>query len=94
MEIKEAEFEEIRVSISSMRLDNFVAKVIRTSRGKASELLKDGKVFVNTKTETKDTKVVCKDDVIVIRGYGKFLVYEITFDNKKGKNFVIVKKYK
>ena len=88
------EFEEIRVSLSSMRLDNFVSKVIRTSRGKATELLKDNKVFVNARNETKDTKVICKNDVIAIRGYGKFLVYEITFDYKKGKNSVIVKKYK
>lgn len=94
MEVKEAEFEEIKISLSSMRLDNFVAKISKMSRGKAEELLKENKVFINARVETKDTKAICKNDIIAIRGVGKFLIYEVLFDNKKHKNIVIVKKYK
>ena len=94
MQVKEAEFEEIRISLSSMRLDSFVAKISKTSRGKAEEFLKENKVFVNARVQTKDTKAICKDDVIAIRGIGKFVIYEVFFDGKKNKNVLVVKKYK
>lgn len=94
MELKESSFEEIKLSLSSMRVDNIVSEIIRTSRSKAEILLKAEKIFVNSKCETKNTKIIKTKDILAIRGYGKFIIDEIGQKNKKGKITVIVKKYK
>lgn len=93
IEIKMPEFEAIKISTSSMRLDNVVSEIVRISRNKALELLVAEKVFVNSKLETKQSKILDKDDVLAIRGKGKFVISEIIGSNRKGKILVEVKKY-
>lgn len=94
IEIREPEFEEIKITVSSMRLDNVVSEISRISRGKAEELLMQEKVFVNSKIETKSAKTVKENDILAIRGKGKFVVDKMVGSNKKGKSIVIIKKYK
>lgn len=94
IKVKEPEFEEITVTISSMRLDNIVAELAKISRSKAEELLSEEKVFINSKCETKATKIVKERDILAIRGKGKFLISTIIGSNKKGKTIVEIKKYK
>ena len=93
-EIKEQEFEEIKISVQSMRLDNIASELVKISRNKADELLIGEKVFVNTKCENKPSKLIKENDIIAIRGAGKFIVCEYTGNNKKGKMIVEMKKYK
>lgn len=66
--IKEKEFEEIKITVSSMRLDNITSELAKISRRKALELLSEEKVFINSKAETKSTKAVHENDIIAIRG--------------------------
>ncbi len=94
IKVKVQEFEKSQITISSMRLDNIVSEIAKLSRGKADELLLSEKIFVNSKVETKSSKNIQKGDILVIRGKGKFLIEEIIGNNKKGKNIVLVKKYK
>jgi len=94
IEIKETEFEEIKITVSSMRLDNVVSEIARISRGKAEELLMQEKVFVNSKLETKASKSVKEKDILAIRGKGKFIIDATIGNNRKGKSIVIIKKYK
>ena len=42
-------------------------------------------MFVNYLTETKGTKQIKKDDIITIRGKGRFEIEEIIGTTKKGK---------
>lgn len=93
VEIKEPEFEEIRITVSSLRLDNIVSEITRISRSKAEELLKNEKVFLNSKLEIRSTISVNKNDILAIRGFGKYVIWEFLGNNKKGKNIIIVKKY-
>lgn len=94
IEIKETEFEEIKITVSSMRLDNVVSEIARISRGKAEELLMQEKVFVNSKLETKASKSVKEKDILAIRGKGKFIIDTTIGSNRKGKSILIIKKYK
>lgn len=77
-----------------MRLDNVVSEIVKTSRSKGESILKQEKVFINSKVEIKGTKIVKERDIIAIRGNGKFIIDEIAINNKKGKTIVIIKKYK
>lgn len=91
--IKETEFEEMEISVSSIRLDNVVSSIAKMSRKKAEELLVDEKIFVNAKVETKSTKSLKEGDILVIRGKGKFIINKISENNRKGKVILEVKKY-
>ena len=90
---KEQRFQEMKIIVSSLRLDNVVAEIAKTSRSKALELLKQERVFVNYKNETKPTKSIVKMDIITVRGKGKFIIDEIEGSTRSGKVIILVKKY-
>ena len=94
VKIKEQEFEEMQFSISSIRLDNFISEMVKISRSKTEELLLNEKIFVNSKVETKGSKAIKENDILAIRGNGKYIISEFVGNNKKGKMIVRVKKYK
>ena len=94
IEVKVQEFEEMKLSLSSMRLDNVVSEIAKISRSKAENFLNSEKIFVNSKCEVKGTKIIKEDDIVVIRGNGKFIIDEVVGVNKKEKIIVKVKKYK
>ena len=94
IEVKPIEYEEFNILINSMRLDNFVSEIANISRSKAEEMLKQEKIYINSKVETKSSKTVKENDILVMRGKGKYLVYKISGKNKKGKIIVNIKKYK
>lgn len=88
------EFEEFSIIVSSMRLDNFVAELAKTSRTKAVEIMNEQRVLVNYEIETKFSRKISAKDVINIRGKGKFLVGEIERQTRSEKLVVQIKKYK
>ena len=92
--IKENEFEDVSIIISSLRLDNFVSELAKTSRTKAEELIKEGKVFLNSICEYKDSKKVNLNDIITIRGRGKFIFDTIERKTSSEKLVVHLRKYK
>ena len=94
IEVKPIEYEEFNILINSMRLDNFVSEIANISRSKAEEMLKQEKIYINSKVETKSSKTVKENDILVMRGKGKYLVYKISKKKKKGKIIVNIKKYK
>ncbi len=89
----ERKFEDIKIITSSLRLDNIISELAKTSRNKAVEILLQERVFVNYENETKNTKQVKEKDVISIRGKGKFILDEIIGNTKKGNFIINVKKY-
>ena len=94
VKLKKQEYEEIKISVSSMRLDNVISEIIKLSRNKVDELFLQEKIFLNSKLEKKNSKIINEKDILAIRGYGKYLVDEFIGNNKKGKNIVQIKKYK
>ena len=84
--------EEIKITISSMRLDNIVAELAKCSRSKALELLMQERVFVNFEIVTKSTKEIKENDLITIRGKGRFKVKEIVGNTRKGRIIIKVEK--
>lgn len=94
IEAKEPEFEEFKITVNSLRLDNFVSEIGKISRNEASRLIESEQVSVNCKVETRQSKLIEKGDVLIIRRKGKFIVHEIGDINKKGKQIVFIKKYK
>ena len=54
-DLKEIETQKVEITeiVASLRLDNIVASLARTSRSKAIDILEQERVFLNFKNETK-----------------------------------------
>lgn len=89
----EAQKIEITEIVASLRLDNIVASLARTSRNKAVEILEQERVFLNFKNEAKSSKQVKVGDIITIRGKGRFEFREISGNTRKGRYIIKVDKY-
>ncbi len=89
----ENQFENLNIIVSSMRLDNFVSELVKCSRTKASEIIEEGRVFLNSINEFKDSKKIEINDIITIRGKGKFIFDGIEKETKSGKFLVNIRRY-
>lgn len=90
---KEDKFEEKRITVSSLRLDNVLSAATGLSRTKANELIKsDGAAVCHREVFSPDT-LLCEGDVFSVRKKGKYILSEICGETKKGKIAVLIKKY-
>lgn len=85
--------EEIRITVVAMRLDCIISELAHCSRTTVVKIIEEQRVFVNYINETKNSKMINVNDVIVIRGKGKFVIKNIYGETKKGKIIVIVEHY-
>lgn len=90
---KEVKVEQVKIMVPSLRLDNFVSDLARTSRSKAVQIMEQERVFVNGQNEKKASKQVKLGDVITIRGKGRFIIKEFDGTTRSGRTVVIVEKY-
>ena len=88
------EFEDINIIVSSIRLDNFVSELAKCSRSMAEEIINSGKVFLNSVNEFKISKKIEINDIITIRGKGKFIFNGIEKETRSGRLLLNIKKYK
>ena len=94
-ELKNVEVSKVEISsvVISLRLDNIVSTLAKTSRSKAQEILKQERVFLNHQVETKASKEVKVGDAITIRGKGRFEFREIAGNTRKGRFVIKIDKY-
>ena len=71
--------------ITSNRLDSVIACVHKLSRSQALELFRQEKVFVNGKLITNVTYTCHADDIISVRGYGRFIYLSEHGETNKGR---------
>ena len=85
--------EEINIIVPSLRLDNIVSDLARTSRNKAVQILNQERVFVNGQNETKPSKNIKVNDIITIRGKGRFVIKEIVGTTRSGRTVLRIEKF-
>ena len=90
---QEIKIEEVKIIVPSLRLDNIVSDLAKTSRSKAVQIIAGERVFVNGKNETKVSKQIKPKDIITIRGKGRFIIKEFTGTTRSGRTVVLVDKY-
>ena len=97
MEVQEFSYtpkvEIIKGSVSSVRLDSLLALAFHSSRSKLVAFIEGGKVFVNGKLITSNGYQVKENDIISVRGLGRFRYKEMSSQTKKGRCFVTVELY-
>lgn len=86
-------FDEKFIIVKSLRIDSVVAELTNLARNKAVEAIESGKILIDYSEEKNKSKTVSVGDVITIRGFGKYKIFEKKGNTKKGKERYIVKKY-
>lgn len=88
----ENKFEEIKIIVSSMRIDNFVSEITHSSRNKTEEIIMQERVSLNYETILKPSKQVNFSDILVIKGYGKFIIDSKIKETSSKKLLILIKK--
>ena len=94
LSVIETEFEDVNIIVSSIRLDNFVAELANCSRNNSEEIINEGRVFVNSINEFKPSKKININDIITIRGKGKFIFDGVEKETRSGRFLLNMRKYK
>lgn len=79
------ELEEHDGIITSNRLDSVIACVHKLSRSQALDLFRQEKVFVNGKMMQNSTYTCKSDDIVSVRGYGRFIYLNECGTTGKGR---------
>jgi RNA-binding protein YlmH len=74
-----------RIQLSSERIDAVVAKVFNLSRDDSQLLIKRALVFVNGRAVESASLTPKDNDVISVRGHGRFIYHGASSLSKKGK---------
>lgn len=84
---------EIKIIVPSLRIDAVISEAIHTSRGKAEELLQEGRIFLNYEQTTKGTKQIKEKDILTIRGKGKFEIEKIEGQTRNGRIKMLINQF-
>ena len=91
--VPEVRCQEVRDTVSSLRLDAIASTGFRLARGKATALIESGKVQVNWRECAKPDKLLTAGDTVSARGFGKFELTEVGGVTKKGRTAIVLKRY-
>ena len=87
------EFKIIKGTISNIRRDSLIATAFGTSRSSIISFIESGKVFVNGKMVTSNGHQPKSNDIISVRGKGRFIFEGQLGVTKKGRNLISIKLY-
>ena len=85
--------EKLSLIVSSMRLDAIVAAITKLSREKSANSILSGKVLTNYSENKNVSHQLKTDDILTIRGYGKFVIKEQTGFTKKDRLKIVINHY-
>lgn len=86
-------FIEIQGTVTSIRLDAVISTAFKTSRSQITGYIEGGKVFVNGKETLSNSYILKDNDVVSVRGMGKFIFVGTSYQTKKGRYSIQIKRY-
>lgn len=93
VEIPEPKFETINTVAASLRLDAVIAAMLRLSRKEASSLILGEKISVNHLPCQNVSHILKENDIISVRGSGRFVFCNVQGTTRSDRLHIIVKKY-
>ncbi len=84
---------EIKGTVSSLRLDSLLSLAFSSSRSKLVAFIEGGKVFVNGRLITSNGYQIKENDIVSVRGLGRFRYVETVSQTKKGRYYVTLELY-
>ena len=89
----EPRFEEIKGTVSSIRLDSALALAYPLSRSKMTSYIEAGRVFVNGKLITSNGYHLKEGDILSVRGLGRIRYEGMLSETKKKRCLISLRKY-
>ena len=86
------DFDEVRLTVSSLRLDCVLAAALRCSRGKALEMIRAGIVSVNWEKCGSASAELGEGDTLSVKGFGRLQLRTVFGETKKGRIAVLIGK--
>ncbi len=88
------DIESVSLIVSSMRLDVVIAAITKLSREKTADFILSGKAFINYE-EVKNVSCILKpEDILTIRGFGKYVIKKQLGTTKKGRLKINIEHYR
>ena len=87
-------FEEVSCVVSSLRLDNVVSAITGLSREKSKNIIPSGYVSLNHLPCGNPSKAVAENDVMSIRGKGKYIINGVLGETKKHRIRISILHYR
>lgn len=84
---------EIEICVTSERIDAVLSKVFSLSRKRSLECFQNHNIYVNAYLCQKSSYNLKDNDIVSVRGYGKFMYKGIQNETKKNKKIIKIKKY-
>lgn len=88
------EYKESTGTVSSIRLDSILALALGKSRSSLKGLIESGKVFVGGRLIQSGSYTLNENDIVSVRGYGRFIYCGTSYQTKKGRYSVKILVYK
>lgn len=83
----------VRGTVSSVRLDSVLSVALKSSRSSLVSLVEEGKVFVNGRLVTSNGYQLKENDLISVRGSGRFRFLGSGGQTRKGRCSVEIEKW-
>ncbi|MBO4415538.1 MAG: hypothetical protein J5824_06100, partial [Lachnospiraceae bacterium] len=87
------QLEKRQVIVSSNRIDAVISKLYNLSREQSLKLVSEGRVFVNGAEITSNSRALKEDDVVSVRGFGKWIFRGESGKTRKDRLYVEVEVY-
>lgn len=75
-------------SVASLRLDAVLSAMLRVSRSEAGALIRAGAVSINHVQAARQHEAMYENDVVRVKGYGKYELCAVGAQSKKGRTFI------
>jgi len=89
-QIPERKLTDMALNVAGLRCDNIVAEVYKLSRSQSLTLFKQKKVYVNGKLQENNSYQLKVDDLVSVRGFGRFIFRGENHTTRKGRLSVSV----
>ena len=86
-------YKEITGTVASLRLDAVISMAFNESRSHSVSYIESGLVFVNGRLITTNAYNLKENDIISVRGHGRFKYMYTKSETKKGRYFIVLNKY-
>lgn len=87
-------YEEIHGTVASVRLDSLLSLAFGSSRSSLTSLVENGSVYVNGRVTSSNGYKLKENDIISVRGHGKFQYCKTLSETRKGRLSVLIRRYK
>lgn len=77
-------YAEKNLQVKSERIDLIISHVFNLSRSQTAELFVAGKIFINGRQMSNESHTLLANDIVSVRGFGRFIYKGVTGTTRKG----------